>query len=82
MCAFGAAYFSIEFYRASDLLDLAQVVAGAKLYVGNQSFGSALADAMLIPRVAQLWEPSPNRMPPINGHRVLTREILGTYLDR
>ena len=80
--AFSAAYFNIEFYRARDLLDLAEVIAGAKLYVGNESFGLALAGAMQIPRVAQLSDVSPIRMPPINGHRVLTPQILGAYLDR
>jgi hypothetical protein len=73
--------FEIAFYQVKDLLEFAQVVAGAKLFVGNQSFGLALADAMLIPRVAQLWEASPNRMPPTNGHRVLTRNIVDTYIN-
>ena len=79
--AFRSDYFNIEFYRPRDLLDFAQVVAGAKLFVGNQSFGLALADAMLMPRVAQLAETSPNRMPPRNAHRTLTSRLLRAYLD-
>lgn len=79
--AFCKAYFEIEFYRAEDLLDLAEVIAGAKLFVGNQSFALALADAMLIPRVAQLWEPSPNRISPVNSHRALTQDIIRTYVS-
>jgi hypothetical protein len=74
-------YFRIAFHQVKDLSEFAQVVAGARLYVGNQSFGMALAEAMLIPRVVQLWEASPNRMPPINGHRVLTRDIVETYIN-
>lgn len=77
--AFCEAYFDIEFYRAEDFIDFAEVIAGAKLFVGSQSFALALADAMLIPRAAQLWEPSPNRMSCVNGHRVLTQDIIRTY---
>lgn len=78
--AFCDDYFEIPHYRAMDLLDLAQVIAGAKLFVGNQSFGLALADAMLIPRVVQLWEASPNRLTSTNTHHVLTHDIVKTYL--
>jgi hypothetical protein len=77
---FRSAYFDIDFYKVSSLVDFARVVAGARLYVGNQSFGLALADAMLIPRVAELWDPSPNRRPAINGHHVLTRDVVETYI--
>jgi hypothetical protein len=79
--AFCKAYFEIAYHRTKDLLHFAQVVAGAKLFVGNQSFGLALADAMLIPRVAQLWEPSPNRLGSANTHYVLTQDIVKTYLS-
>lgn len=78
--AFREAYFAIEFYRTEDLLDLAKVIAGAKLFVGSQSFALALADAMLIPRVAQLWEPSPNRISAVNSHQVLAPDIIRTYV--
>jgi hypothetical protein len=78
---FRRAYFDVRFYRVRSLLGFAQVVAGAKLYVGNQSFGLALADAMLIPRVAELWESNPIRMSPIRGHQVLTPEIVEAYVS-
>lgn len=78
--AFCDAYFYIEFYRSEDFVDLAEAIAGAKLFVGSQSFALALADAMLIPRVAQLWQPSPNRISPVNSHRHLTQEIIRTYI--
>jgi len=74
-------YFQIDFYKAENLVDLTHVIAGAKLFVGNQSLGLALADAMLIPRVAQLWDESPNRMSPANAHRVLTHALVTTYID-
>ncbi len=79
--AFRGAYFDIEFYKVSSLLDFAQVVAGAKLYVGNQSFGLALADAMLVPRVAELWEPNPIRMSAVRGHNSLTQNVVEAYIN-
>jgi hypothetical protein len=78
--AFRRAYFDVRFYQVSSLLEFAQVVAGAKLYVGNQSFGLALADAMLIPRVAELWDSNPIRMSAIHGHQVLTPELVEAYI--
>ena len=78
--AFCQSYFNIPFYRVEDLLEFAQVVAGAKLFVGNQSFGLALADAMSVPRVAELWEPSPNRMSLSNAHDKLTPEVIRTHI--
>jgi hypothetical protein len=78
--AFRETYFDLDFYRVSNLLEFAQVVAGAKLYVGNQSFGLALAEAMLVPRIAELWESSPNRMPAIRGHHVVTPEVVEAYI--
>ena len=79
--AFRSAYFDVEFYKVCNLLDFAQVVAGAKLYVGNQSFGLALADAMLIPRVAELGEPNPIRMSAIRAHNSLTQHVVEAYIN-
>jgi hypothetical protein len=79
--SFRRTYFDLDFYKVNSLVEFAQVVAGAKLYVGNQSFGLALADAMLIPRVAELWEQSPNRMPALNAHQVLTPDIMEAYIS-
>ena len=73
-------YFDIGFYLVDSLLDFAQVIAGAKLYIGNQSFGLALADAMLIPRVADLSNTIPIRIPASKAHRTLTRNIIESYV--
>ncbi|MEO6830026.1 MAG: hypothetical protein ABI164_09450, partial [Acidobacteriaceae bacterium] len=61
--------------------DLAQVIAGAKLYVGSQSFGLALADSMLIPRVAELSEQNPIRMSAVHGHQMLTTHLMEEYVN-
>lgn len=79
--AFRHLYFNVEFYKASSLLDLAQVIAGTKLYVGSQSFGLALADSMLIPRVAELSEQNPIRMSAVHGHQMLTPHLMEEYVN-
>jgi hypothetical protein len=79
--AFSCSHFLVEFYKATDLVDLAEVIAGAKLFVGNQCFGLALADAMSLPRVVEVWDESPNRMSAMNAHCVLTRDIVERYVQ-
>lgn len=74
-------FFEIRFHQATSLVDLAQTIAGAKLFVGNQSFGLALADAMLIPRVAELSASHPIRTSSIHAHQDLTHEIMEAYLQ-
>jgi hypothetical protein len=73
--------FSVQFYKATDFIDLAQVIAAAKLFVGNQCFGLALADAMSVPRVVEVWDESPNRMLSANAHDTLTREVIERYVQ-
>jgi hypothetical protein len=79
--AFSRSHFAIEFYKATDFVDLAQVISGAKLFVGNQCFALALADAMSVPRAVEVWFESPNRMSGINAHYVLTRDVVERYVQ-
>jgi hypothetical protein len=78
--AFQRDFFDIRFHRASSLVEFAQIIAGAKLFVGNQSFGLALADAMLMPRVAELSASHPVRIT-MHGYQNLTHEIMEAYLQ-
>jgi hypothetical protein len=73
---FRQSHFDFPFYKAENLLDLARVIAAAKLFIGNQSLPLALADAMHIPRVCELWEISPNRMLSVKAYSNLTRDIV------
>lgn len=50
----------ISFWRVRDLLEMAQLVAGAKCCVMNQSFPLALAIALNRPVVVEEWEKSPD----------------------
>ena len=75
--------FEVEHGHADDLFELARVIKGAKLFIGNQSVGFALAEAMKVPRCLEVYEPRPNCMPNGNeGHTHLTNELLEEYLNK
>ena len=48
---------NLEHYESNDFLELASIIKGAKLFIGNLSFGYALAEALKVPR---LLESGPN----------------------
>jgi hypothetical protein len=45
----------LEYKPVTDFLEMAQVIAGCRLYVGNQSLPSALAEALKVKRVIELF---------------------------
>ena len=47
----------LEYYESKDFLELASIIKNAKLFIGNLSFGYALAEAIKVPR---LLESGPN----------------------
>lgn len=46
----------ILFYPTADLLELAQVIAGASLFVGNQSLPFWIAAGLGVPLIQEVWE--------------------------
>ncbi len=48
---------NLEFYDSKDFLELAMIIKNAKFFIGNPSFGFALAEALKVPR---LLESAPN----------------------
>lgn len=73
---------SVEFYRSKDMLDIAEVIAGADLFIGNQSACFAVAEALKVNRVLEVFKANPNCMPnSSNGHTELTIEIVGKYVS-
>ncbi len=48
---------NLEYYDSKDFLELASIIKNAKFFIGNLSFGYALAEAIKIPR---LLESGPN----------------------
>lgn len=45
----------IEFYPANNLFEVAQVIAGAELFVGNQSCPLTIAEALGIPTIVEVF---------------------------
>jgi len=46
--------FACDYYFATDFLALAKVLAGAKAFIGNQSFAFTLAEGLKIPRLLEI----------------------------
>lgn len=68
------------FYLSTGFLDIAQVIAGCNLFIGNQSACFAVAEALKVNRVLEVYRANPNCMPQSsNGHTELTKEILERY---
>lgn len=44
---------SLDFYNSEDFLELAQIIRGCKLFIGNLSFGYALAEGIKVPRLLE-----------------------------
>lgn len=57
---------NLEYYDSKDFLELASIIKNAKMFIGNLSFGYALAEGLKVPR---LLESAPN-FPLVypNGH--------------
>lgn len=49
--------------RAEDALQLARWIAGCKLFIGNQSFAFALAEALKVWRMLEVYPKCPNVIP-------------------
>lgn len=50
----------IEYRPVEDFLQLAQVIAGSKLFIGNQSFPFSIAEALKAKRMLEVYHQSPN----------------------
>jgi hypothetical protein len=67
----------VERYPARSILEMARVIKGSKLFIGNQSLGFALAEAMKHPRILEVYYFAPNCMPQsLNGHLKLTPRLV------
>ena len=43
----------LEFYDSKDFLELAEIIKNSKFFIGNLSFGYALAEALKVPRLLE-----------------------------
>lgn len=74
---------NVDRYTIKSLLEFTQIIKGSKLYIGNQSLGSALAEAMKHPMALEIDYNSPRCMPQsLNGHIRLNEKLLKTLLDK
>lgn len=53
----------IEYIKTPDFLSLASIIAGCKLFIGNQSSPFALAEALKVPRILESYYLCPNVIP-------------------
>lgn len=54
---------NIRYVEVNDFLEMASIIAGSKLFIGNQSFPYSLAEALKVPRILETYYSSPNVMP-------------------
>ncbi len=53
----------LTWLQVDDFLQLARLIAGCKLFIGNQSLPFALAEGLKVPRILELYPLSPNVVP-------------------
>jgi len=69
------------YYECKDALEMAQIIKGSKLFLGNQSLGFAIAEGLKHPRVLEVYHKNANCMPQSdNGYTYLDEELLGRCL--
>ena len=81
---------TLEYLPAKSALEVAQLISRARVYVGNQSFFFAIAEALKAPRLLETFEPVPNVVPSggvcgqfltTRGLQLMLSEILHQSLD-
>ena len=58
---------SAKFIACADFLEMAKIIASAKMFIGNPSLASAIAEGLKIPRIIELPQ-SPRNAYPIGRH--------------
>lgn len=72
----------VAWYGESTMLELVEVIAGCKLFVGNQSFPYSIAEAMKVPRVLEVYIDALNSLPHgIGGYTRLTEGLIESILN-
>jgi hypothetical protein len=54
---------NLQYQPVSDFAALAAIIAGCKLFIGNQSFPFSLAEALKAPRILEVYHQCPNVVP-------------------
>jgi len=75
--------FTPKRFICRDSLGFAQIIKGSKLFVGNQSLGFALAEAMKHPRALEVYRARNNCQPNgEHGHTKISHEMIERYLNK
>jgi len=53
----------LHWKQVGDFLELAQIIAGCKFFIGNQSFPFSIAEGLKVPRVLEAYYEMPNVIP-------------------
>lgn len=71
-----------DFHPCKNALEMAQVIRGSKLFIGNQSLGFALAEAMKHPRILNRYDRLDNCRPNSNnGHIFLSKDLIEYHIS-
>lgn len=54
---------NIKYAEVGDFLEMSMIIAGCKLFIGNQSFPYSLAEGLKVPRILETYYSSPNVIP-------------------
>jgi hypothetical protein len=57
---FASEFGQVCYYSVKDSLELARIIAGAKWFIGNQSFPLSLALGLGVPTYHEMWLQSPD----------------------
>jgi len=69
-------------YWCKDGLEIAQIIKGSQLYIGNQSLGFSLAEAMKHPRILEVYYGKNNCQPNSNnGYTSLDESLIDFHLS-
>lgn len=72
-----------ELIQCEDFLELANILAGCKLFIGNQCFIYNLAEAMKVPRILEYCPAAPHLHPKgENGYLAVYQEALEYYVEK
>lgn len=75
--------FELPYIVCDNAYQMAGIIRYCKLFIGNQSLGFAMAEALKVPRVLEVYDGNPNCMPNGNhGHVNLSGHLIEKYLYR
>jgi len=72
----------VAYWKCRDAYEIARVIRGAKLFMGNQSLCFAIAEALKHNRILEQCFSTNNCVPQSsNGHIHMSHELIGSYID-